>query len=150
MNIDVQFKVLDERIREYSLNPATIGSAGIDLRACIDKPLVLMPGESVLVSTGISIYVGDPNWAVFLLPRSGLGHKNGIILGNGTGVIDSDYQGGLMMSLLNRKSEPFTINPLERVAQMVLLPVGHMNLIEVTEFEETQRGEGGFGHSKLN
>lgn len=150
MKINVEFKILDERIREYKLEPATIGSAGIDLRACINETLTLQPGESVLVPTGLSIFVNDPNWMVFLLPRSGLGHKNGIILGNGTGVIDSDYQGPLMMSLLNRKNEPFIINPMDRVAQMILLPVAQMNLIEVKEFKTSERGDGGFNSTGKN
>lgn len=144
LELDVQFKILDERIREHGISYATEDSAGMDLRACIDTPLTLKPGESILVSTGISVFVGNPNYASVILPRSGMGHKNGIILGNSVGLIDADYQGPLMMSLLNRKSEDFVINPMDRVAQLVFLPIARAKLTEVQEFKATARGAGGF------
>lgn len=144
MNIDVKFKILDKRIREHGIAYATQDSAGMDLRACIDQPLTLEPGKSILVSTGISVFVADPNYASVILPRSGMGHKNGIILGNSVGLIDADYQGPLMMSLLNRTNADFVINPMDRVAQLVFLPIARANLIEVEEFQATERGEGGF------
>lgn len=144
MNIDVKFKILDKRIREHGISYATQDSAGMDLRACIDQPLTLEPGKSILVSTGISVFVADPHYASVILPRSGMGHKNGIILGNSVGLIDADYQGPLMMSLLNRTNADFVINPMDRVAQLVFLPIARANLIEVEEFQATERGEGGF------
>lgn len=147
MNIDVSYKILDNRIRELgekAVAYATKDSAGMDLRACIDEPLTLKPGQSVLVSTGISVFVEDPHFASVILPRSGLGHKHGIILGNSVGLIDADYQGTLMISLLNRTQEDFVIQPMDRVAQLVFLPIARATLHEVTEFKPTERGEGGF------
>lgn len=141
MNIDV--KILDPRVAlpEYK----TPGSAGMDLCAAIDEPLTLQPGQVVLVPTGLAIHLDNPNFVAMILPRSSMGHKNGIILGNGTGVIDSDYQGGLMMSLWNRSDKEFTIQPFERVAQLVIVPVVQATFNVVPEFDATVRGEGGFG-----
>jgi len=119
----------------------------MDVRACVDAPLTLAPGESALVSTGIAIHVGDPGYAAVLLPRSGLGHKHGLVLGNLVGLIDSDYQGPLMVSCWNRAAAPFTINPGERIAQLVVVPVARASFRVVDEFVASQRGEGGFGHS---
>ncbi|MGY0219481.1 dUTP diphosphatase [Endozoicomonadaceae bacterium StTr2] len=145
----LQTRILDPRIgKEFPLPEyATSGSAGMDLRACLDEPLVLQPGETQLISTGLSIYIEDPGLAAMLLPRSGLGHKHGIVLGNLVGLIDSDYQGPLMVSCWNRGSEPFTIEPGERMAQMVLVPVVQAEMEIVEEFDTSHRGEGGFGHS---
>ena len=147
--IDVEVKVLDERLgREYALpHYATPGSAGMDVRACLDAPLTLAPGESALVSTGIAIHIGDPGYAAVLLPRSGLGHKHGLVLGNLVGLIDSDYQGPLMVSCWNRAAAAFTIAPGERIAQLVVVPVARASFRVVDEFVASQRGEGGFGHS---
>ena len=124
---------------------ATAGAAGLDLRACVDAPLVLQPGDSPLVSTGIAIHVGDPGYAAIVLPRSGLGAKSGIVLGNLVGLIDSDYQGPLMVSLWNRGKAPFTIQPLDRVAQLVVIPVMQVEFGVVEDFAASTRGEGGFG-----
>lgn len=145
----VQLKILDSRIgNEFPLpDYATPGSAGMDLRACIDESLILEPGKNVLIPTGISIYVADPTLAAVLLPRSGLGHKHGIVLGNLVGLIDSDYQGPLMVSAWNRGSEAFQIEPGDRIAQMVFVPVVQAKFDVVKEFVATERGEGGFGHS---
>ncbi|WP_461538153.1 dUTP diphosphatase [Spongorhabdus nitratireducens] len=145
----LQTRILDPRIgKEFPLPEyATSGSAGMDLRACLDESLVLQPGETQLISTGLSIYIEDPGLAAMLLPRSGLGHKHGIVLGNLVGLIDSDYQGPLMVSCWNRGSEPFTIEPGERMAQMVLVPVVQAEMEIVEEFDTSHRGEGGFGHS---
>jgi len=145
----IQLKILDPRIgKEFPLpHYATEGSAGLDLRACLDQPLQLMPGETQLIPTGIAIHIDDPNLAAMILPRSGLGHKHGIVLGNLVGLIDSDYQGQLMVSCWNRGNDHFTINVGERIAQLVLVPVVQANFELVTEFEESHRGEGGFGHS---
>jgi len=126
---------------------ATAGSAGMDLRACIDAPLVLKAGAAELIPTGISIYIADPDLAAVLLPRSGLGHKSGIVLGNLVGLIDSDYQGPLMVSVWNRGTAPFTINPGDRIAQMVFVPVVHVDFDVVEDFSATSRGAGGFGSS---
>ncbi|WP_278620662.1 dUTP diphosphatase [Ectopseudomonas oleovorans] len=145
----LQVKILDSRIgHEFPLpSYATSGSAGMDLRACLDQELVLEPGQTTLIATGLSIYIADPNLCAMLLPRSGLGHKHGIVLGNLVGLIDSDYQGELMVSCWNRGQTPFTIAIGERIAQLVLVPVvqAHFELVE--QFDETQRGAGGFGHS---
>jgi dUTP pyrophosphatase len=140
-------KILDPRIgRDMELpRRATAGSAGLDLRACIDAPLELEPGKTVLVPTGIAIHLGDPGLAAVLLPRSGLGHKNGIVLGNLVGLIDSDYQGQVMVSVWNRSEVPFTIAPGERIAQMVVVPVVQVEFEVVEEFETSVRGAGGFG-----
>ena len=124
---------------------ATEGSAGMDLRACIEAPLTLAPGDAYLVPTGIAIHVADPGYAALILPRSGLGHKHGIVLGNLVGLIDSDYQGPLMVSCWNRGREPFTLNPLDRLAQLVIVPVAHAAFSIVDSFETTARAEGGFG-----
>ena len=149
MQRNVKVRILDSRIgREFPLpQHATAGSAGMDLRACLDAPLLLGPGETELIPTGISIYIADPGLAAMLLPRSGLGHKNGIVLGNLVGLIDSDYQGPLMVSVWNRGAVPFTINPGDRIAQMVLVPVVQVALEVVEDFSATARGTGGFGSS---
>lgn len=126
---------------------ATAGSAGLDLRACLDQPVVLEPGQTVLIGTGLAIHIGDPGYAGMILPRSGLGHKHGIVLGNLVGLIDSDYQGELMISCWNRSTAAFTIQPGERIAQYVLVPVIQATLEVVTEFDASHRGAGGFGHS---
>jgi dUTP pyrophosphatase len=149
MQRNVKVRILDSRIgREFPLpQHATAGSAGMDLRACLDAPLLLGPGVTELIPTGISIYIADPGLAAMLLPRSGLGHKNGIVLGNLVGLIDSDYQGPLMVSVWNRGAVPFTINPGDRIAQMVLVPVVQVALEVVEDFSATARGTGGFGSS---
>jgi dUTP pyrophosphatase len=149
MRRTVKLRILDPRIgREFPLPAhATSGSAGMDLRACIDASLVLPPGGAELIPTGISIYVEDPTLAALLLPRSGLGHKSGIVLGNLVGLIDSDYQGPLMVSCWNRGSAPFTVNPGDRIAQMVIVPVVHVDFEVVEGFASTSRGAGGFGSS---
>jgi dUTP pyrophosphatase len=124
---------------------ATTGSAGLDLRACLDEPLTLQPGETALVPTGLAIHVGDPGYAALILPRSGLGHKHGIVLGNLVGLIDSDYQGQLMISTWNRGQTTFTLNPMERLAQLVIVPVVQAEFNIVEDFEQSERGAGGFG-----
>lgn len=141
----IELKLLDPRMAGYLPAYATPGSAGLDLRACLDAPLLLPPGGAALIPTGISIHIGDPGFAAMLLPRSGLGHKHGIVLGNLVGLIDSDYQGPLMVSCWNRGSEPFTVQPLERIAQMVIVPVVQAVFRRVEEFEASARGAGGFG-----
>jgi dUTP pyrophosphatase len=138
-------KVLDERIRPSLPHYATAGSAGLDLRACIDAAVRLEPGQTQLVPTGIAIHLGDPSLAAVIIPRSGLGHKHGIVLGNLVGLIDSDYQGQLMVSCWNRGREPFTIEPMERIAQLVVVPVVQVELNVVESFDESARGAGGFG-----
>jgi dUTP pyrophosphatase len=143
MKIDI--KILNERIRDQLPHYATPGSAGLDLRACIEAPLTLEPGETKLVPTGLAIHVADPGHAALILPRSGLGHKHGIVLGNLVGLIDSDYQGELMISTWNRGHTTFTLNPLERLAQLVIVPVVQAQFNIVDEFEASERGEGGFG-----
>lgn len=145
----LQVKVLDARLGDSIPMPeyATSGSAGLDLRACLDAPITLNPGDTVLVNTGLSIFIQDPSLAAVILPRSGLGHKHGIVLGNLIGLIDSDYQGELMISCWNRGKNAFTLEIGERLAQLVLVPVVHAQLELVTEFDQTERGEGGFGHS---
>lgn len=146
----IQLKILDLRVgRDFSLPTyATQGSAGLDLRACIEDPLVLAPGDAQLIPTGLAIHIADPHMAAMILPRSGLGHKNGIVLGNLTGLIDSDYQGPLMISCWNRGKETYTIQPGERIAQMVIVPVLRAEFEIVDEFNSsTERGEGGFGGS---
>jgi len=149
MQRTIKLRILDPRIgREFPLpRHATAGAAGMDLRACLDAPLTLQAGKADLIPTGISIYVEDPGLAALLLPRSGLGHKNGIVLGNLVGLVDSDYQGPLMVSCWNRGSEPFTINPGDRIAQMVIVPVVHADFEVVEDFAATTRGAGGFGSS---
>jgi len=138
-------KILDERIRGMLPHYASAGAAGLDLRACIEKAVVLKPGESLLVSSGIAIHIGDPAYAAVVLPRSGLGSKNGIVLGNLVGLIDSDYQGPLTVSLWNRGGAPFTVQPLERIAQLVVVPVERVEFEVVEEFAASARGAGGFG-----
>ena len=141
----LEVKILDERIRGMLPHYATAGAAGLDLRACIDAPVTLQPGDSRLVSSGISIHVGDPGHAAIVLPRSGLGAKNGIVLGNLVGLIDSDYQGPLMVSVWNRGREPFTVQPMDRIAQLVVIPVVQVEFEVVEEFAASARGAGGFG-----
>lgn len=145
----LQVKILDPRIGKELPLPeyATGGSAGLDLRACLDSPLTLHPGETQLIPTGLSIYLEDPNTAALILPRSGLGHKHGIVLGNLVGLIDSDYQGELMVSCWNRGSDSFTIEVGDRIAQLMIVPVIQAEFDIVDEFAESDRGEGGFGHS---
>ncbi len=145
----LQAKILDPRIgRDFPLPEyATPGSAGLDLRAMLKEDLLLEPGQTVLIPTGLSIYIGDPNLAALILPRSGLGHKHGIVLGNLVGLIDSDYQGELMVSCWNRGQTPFTMTIGERIAQLVLVPVVQARFELVEHFDESQRGAGGFGHS---
>jgi dUTP pyrophosphatase len=141
----LEVKILDERIRSMLPQYATAGAAGLDLRACIEAPLALMPGDSQLVSSGIAIHLGDPGYAAVILPRSGLGSKNGIVLGNLVGLIDSDYQGPLMISLWNRGKSSFTIQPMDRIAQLVVVPVVQVEFEVVEEFTASARGVGGFG-----
>jgi dUTP pyrophosphatase len=143
MKLDL--KILDARMRDQLPAYATTGSAGLDLRACLDEPLTLQPGETALVPTGLAIHVGDPGYAALILPRSGLGHKHGIVLGNLVGLIDSDYQGQLMISTWNRGQTTFTLNPMERLAQLVIVPVVQAEFNIVEDFEESDRGAGGFG-----
>jgi dUTP diphosphatase len=141
----LEVKILDPRIREMLPQYGTPGAAGLDLRACLDAPLTLAPGESRLVSSGIAIHIGDPGHAAIVLPRSGLGAKNGIVLGNLVGLIDSDYQGPLMVSLWNRGAAAFTVQPMDRVAQLVVIPVQQVEFEVVEEFQASSRGAGGFG-----
>lgn len=141
----VDIKILDPRMKEQLPAYATPGSAGLDLRACIDAPLTLQPGETVLVPTGLAIHVADPGYAAMILPRSGMGHKNGIVLGNLVGLIDSDYQGQLMISTWNRGQNAFTLNPMERLAQLIIVPVMQVAFNVVEDFDASARGEGGFG-----
>jgi len=145
----IQLKILDPRLGNQIPLPsyATHGSAGLDMRACLEQPLVLQPGETQLIPTGLAVHIEDPHLAAVLLPRSGLGHKHGIVLGNLVGLIDSDYQGQIFISCWNRGSSPFTIEIGERIAQMVFVPVVQAKFECVDEFDETRRGEGGFGHS---
>ena len=141
----LEVKILDERMRSLLPRYASAGAAGLDLRACVAAPLVLQPGESQLVSSGIAIHVADPGHAAVVLPRSGLGAKSGIVLGNLVGLIDSDYQGEVMVSVWNRGASAFTIQPLERIAQLVVVPVVQVELAVVEEFAASTRGAGGFG-----
>jgi len=145
----LQLKILDPRVGTEIPLPqyATEGSAGLDLRACIDGSLTLKPGETELIPTGIAIHIADPGYAATILPRSGLGHKHGIVLGNLVGLIDSDYQGQLFVSCWNRGRKEFTIDVGDRIAQLVILPVAQVEFETVNEFTDSQRGEGGFGHS---
>jgi dUTP pyrophosphatase len=142
---ELQVRILDERLHATPPAYATAGSAGIDLRACIPAPLDLAPGVSVLVPAGIAIHLEDPGLAAVILPRSGLGHRKGIVLGNLVGLIDSDYQGQIMVSLWNRSSEPYRVEPLERIAQLVVIAVRQVQLRPVAAFTESSRGTGGFG-----
>jgi dUTP pyrophosphatase len=143
MKVDI--KILDARIAAQLPAYATPGSAGLDLRACLDEPLTLAPGAWQLVPTGIAIYLKDPGYAALILPRSGLGHKHGIVLGNLVGLIDSDYQGQLMVSAWNRSAAAFTLQPMERLAQLVIVPVVQAQFNVVSEFTASERGEGGYG-----
>jgi dUTP pyrophosphatase len=145
----IKLKILDERLGDEFPLPdyATDGSAGVDLRACVKEPVIVAPGETTLIPTGMAIHIGDPSLAAVLLPRSGLGHKHGIVLGNLVGLIDSDYQGQVFVSCWNRGAEAFTVQPGERIAQMVLVPVVQARFEVVEDFEESDRGAGGFGHS---
>ncbi|MFZ5484792.1 MAG: dUTP diphosphatase [Pseudomonadota bacterium] len=143
--MQVDLKILDQRVRTQLPHYATPGSAGLDLRACLDSPLVLNPGETQLIPTGLALHLADPGYAALLLPRSGLGHKHGVVLGNLVGLIDSDYQGQLMVSLWNRGKEAFTVQPFERIAQMVIVPVVQAQFNLVEEFSDSTRGAGGFG-----
>ena len=141
----IDVRILDPRIRDSLPHYATPGAAGMDLRACIDAPLTVAPGDTHLVPTGIAIHIGDPGYAAVILPRSGLGHKHGIVLGNLVGLIDSDYQGPLMVSCWNRGQAAFTVQPFERIAQLVIVPVVQAAFRVVADFGESARGEGGFG-----
>jgi dUTP pyrophosphatase len=141
----LQVKILDERMRDMLPAYATQGSAGLDLRACLDEAVVIEPGQTILVPTGLSIYVADPGYCALILPRSGLGHKHGIVLGNLVGLIDSDYQGQLMVSTWNRGQNAFKLEPMERLAQLVIVPVVQVAWDVVDEFETSDRGAGGFG-----
>ena len=141
----IDVKILDDRLKDSPPHYATPGSAGLDLRACLAAPLELQPGQTQLLPTGLAIHLNDPGLAAMILPRSGLGHKHGIVLGNLVGLIDSDYQGQLMVSVWNRSSETFTIQPLDRIAQLVVVPVLQVGFNVVDEFASSDRGEGGFG-----
>jgi len=141
----LDLKILDARMRDTLPQYATAGSAGLDLRACIDAPVTIAPGDTVLIPTGLAIHLADPGFAAMILPRSGLGHKNGIVLGNLVGLIDSDYQGPLMVSTWNRGQAAFTIQPMDRIAQMVIVPVAQVKLNVVDDFAASDRGAGGFG-----
>ena len=145
----IELKILDPRVGEAFPLPhyATAGSAGLDMRACIDESLTVEPGDTVLIPTGLAIHIGDPALAAVLLPRSGLGHKHGLVLGNLTGLIDSDYQGQVFVSIWNRGSKTYQIQPGERIAQMVFVPVEQVTFQVVDEFDDSSRGDGGFGHS---
>lgn len=145
----IQMKILDERLGQDWPLPkyATAGSAGMDLRACLDATMTLHPGETQLIPSGIALYLAEPNWAGLILPRSGLGHKHGVVMGNLVGLIDSDYQGPLMISCWNRGQTPYTIEPGDRIAQLVVIPILQCELETVSQFETTARGAGGFGHS---
>jgi dUTP pyrophosphatase len=147
VNTTIDIKVLDERMSGHLPAYATPGSAGLDLRACLDEAIELAPGQTTLIPTGLAIHIEDAGLAAMILPRSGLGHKHGIVLGNLVGLIDSDYQGQLMVSCWNRGQSAFTIQPMERIAQMVIVPVVQANFRRVESFEESDRGEGGFGSS---
>ncbi len=142
---NVAVKILDERMREQMPAYATPGSAGLDLRACIAEPVTIEPGTTHLIPTGLAIRIADPGYAAMILPRSGMGHKHGIVLGNLVGLIDSDYQGQLMVSTWNRGNTAFVLNPMERLAQLVIVPVMQVGFDVVEEFDSSERGEGGFG-----
>ena len=148
MKIDL--KILDERVRDNLPKTATTGSAGVDLRALVDETVVINPGDTYLVKTGLAIHIGDPGYAALVLPRSGLGHKKGIVLGNLVGLIDSDYQGELMVSVWNRGKESFELQPMERIAQLMVVPVVQPEFNVVESFEASERGSGGFGSTGTN
>ena len=141
----IDVKILDPRMKDQLPAYATAGSAGLDLRACIDAPITIEAGQTVLIPTGLAIHVADPGYAAMILPRSGMGHKNGIVLGNLVGLIDSDYQGQLMISTWNRGNGAFTLNPMERLAQLIIVPVVQVGFNIVEEFDTSERGAGGFG-----
>ena len=145
MSLQVELKILDSRLNENMPAYATSGSAGLDLRACINEAITIKPGETTLIPTGMAIHLANPAYAAMILPRSGLGHKHGIVLGNLVGLIDSDYQGQLFVSCWNRSQEPFLMNPMERMAQLVIVPVVQASFTVVDEFNASERGEGGFG-----
>jgi dUTP pyrophosphatase len=142
---NIEVRILDARLRDQLPAYATAGSAGLDLRACIEAPILLQPGQTELIPSGIAIHLADAGMAAIVLPRSGMGHKHGIVLGNLVGLIDSDYQGQILVSLWNRGSQPFTLNPMERIAQLVVLPVMQVGLDIVDAFTQSERGAGGFG-----
>jgi dUTP pyrophosphatase len=141
----IALKILDPRLADQLPAYATPGSAGLDLRACVEAPLTLAPGQAELLPTGIALHIADPGYAAMILPRSGLGHRHGLVLGNLVGLIDSDYQGPLMVSCWNRGREPFTVQPLERIAQLVIVPVVQAQFRVVDDFQASARGAGGFG-----
>ncbi|SNR90986.1 deoxyuridine 5'-triphosphate nucleotidohydrolase [Methylobacillus rhizosphaerae] len=145
MTLKIDVKILDSRLQHMLPNYATPGSAGLDLRACIEHTQTLGPGETILIPTGMAIHLADPGYAALILPRSGLGHKHGIVLGNLVGLIDSDYQGQLLVSCWNRSKESFILNPMERIAQLVIVPVVQASFNLVNDFVSSDRGEGGFG-----
>jgi len=145
MSLKVDLKILDDRLKELMPTYATPGSAGLDLRACLEHVATLQPGETQLIPTGMAIHLSDPGYAALILPRSGLGHKHGIVLGNLVGLIDSDYQGQLLVSCWNRGKEAFMLNPMERIAQLVIVPVIQASFNVVEDFDVSTRGEGGFG-----
>lgn len=150
MKINVDIKIINEMIKDHLPDYGSIGSAGLDLRACINEQMTIKPGETALIPAGFAMFLKNPDYAACILPRSGLGHKHGIVLGNLVGLIDSDYQGELMVSCWNRSSENFTVNPLDRIAQMIIVPVMQANLNIVKDFEATDRGSGGFGSTGKN
>jgi dUTP pyrophosphatase len=149
--VDIELKILDPRLGDSIALPqaATAGSAGMDLRAALEQPLTLQPGESALVPSGIAIHIGDPGWCAVIVPRSGLGHKHGLVMGNLVGVIDADYQGPLMISCWNRGTAPYTIEVGDRIAQLLLLPVAQARMNIVSAFAPSQRGDGGFGSTGI-
>lgn len=146
----IAIKIIDQRMKDFLPAYATPGSAGLDLRACIDAPITLQAGQTVLIPTGLAIHLNDPNYAAMILPRSGMGHKNGIVLGNLVGLIDSDYQGQLMISTWNRGTGEFTLQPMERLAQLIIVPVVQVDFEVVDEFADSERGSGGFGSTGKN
>lgn len=146
----VNLKILDKRMEDQLPEYATAGSAGLDLRACIDQEITLVPGQTELVPTGLAIHIDNPGYAAMILPRSGLGHKHGIVLGNLVGLIDSDYQGELMVSVWNRGNDEFVLKPMERLAQLVVVPVHQVQFRVVDEFDQSDRGAGGFGSTGKN
>ncbi|SUA59000.1 Deoxyuridine 5'-triphosphate nucleotidohydrolase [Oligella ureolytica] len=146
----INLKIIDQRMKDQLPAYATAGSAGLDLRACIDKEITLAPGQTELIPTGLAIHIDNPGYAAMILPRSGLGHKHGIVLGNLVGLIDSDYQGELMVSTWNRGSEEFVLKPMERLAQLVVVPVHQVQFRLVDDFDQSDRGAGGFGSTGKN